>query len=199
MSEHNQPMNEKAPLLQVEQLVQHFHVSRSFTVRAVNGVSFRIYPGETYGLVGESGSGKTTIGRSIIRLYNPTGGRVVFEGKDITGKMDNAVREKLRKDMQMIFQDPMASLNPRKKVEDIIGEGLKIHRIGASRQERQSSLRSSRSLPAAAADCQAQCAERCFTLGQSSPVTGKMNAPSPHSLSLSPGTAATKESAAHTS
>ena len=137
MSEHNQPMNEKAPLLQVEQLVQHFHVSRSFTVRAVNGVSFRIYPGETYGLVGESGSGKTTIGRSIIRLYNPTGGRVVFEGKDITGKMDNAVREKLRKDMQMIFQDPMASLNPRKKVEEIIGEGLAIHQIGGSRKERQ--------------------------------------------------------------
>ncbi|MBR2663293.1 MAG: ATP-binding cassette domain-containing protein [Clostridia bacterium] len=130
-------MNEKAPLLQVEQLVQHFHVSRSFTVRAVNGVSFRIYPGETYGLVGESGSGKTTIGRSIIRLYNPTGGRVVFEGKDITGKMDNAVREKLRKDMQMIFQDPMASLNPRKKVEEIIGEGLAIHQIGGSRKERQ--------------------------------------------------------------
>ena len=125
------------PLLRVENLVQHFPISRSFTVKAVNGVSFEIYPGETYGLVGESGSGKTTIGRSIIRLYNPTGGRMIFQGKDITGKLEGNTREMLRKDMQMIFQDPMASLNPRKKVEDIIGEGLEIHHIGESRQERQ--------------------------------------------------------------
>ncbi len=127
----------REPLLQVRNLVQHFPVSRTYTVRAVNGVSFNIYPGETYGLVGESGSGKTTIGRSVIRLYNPTSGNVIFQGKEIVGRMDGETREMLRRDMQMIFQDPMASLNPRKKVEDIIGEGLKIHHIGAGRQERQ--------------------------------------------------------------
>ena len=124
------------PLLKVENLKQYFPISRSYTVKAVNGVSFNIYPGETYGLVGESGSGKTTIGRSIIRLYNPTGGKVTFNGRDISGKMDNATRDMLRKDMQMIFQDPMASLNPRKKVADIIGEGLDIHKRYASRQDR---------------------------------------------------------------
>ncbi len=124
------------PLLKVENLKQYFPISRSYTVKAVNGVSFNIYPGETYGLVGESGSGKTTIGRSVIRLYNPTGGTVTFNGRDISGKMDNATRDMLRKDMQMIFQDPMASLNPRKKVADIIGEGLDIHKRYASRQDR---------------------------------------------------------------
>ena len=114
-------------LLKVENLKQHFTVSRRFSVKAVNGVSFEIYPGETYGLVGESGSGKTTIGRSVIRLYDPTGGKVTFEGKEISGKMDKETRSTLRRDMQMIFQDPMSSLNPRKKVGDIIGEGLDIH------------------------------------------------------------------------
>ena len=125
------------PLLKVEGLKQHFPVSRSYTVKAVNGVSFEIYPGETYGLVGESGSGKTTIGRSIIRLYNPTEGRITFNGREISGKMDNATRAMLRTDMQMIFQDPMASLNPRKKVGDIIGEGLDIHHRAGSEKERE--------------------------------------------------------------
>ena len=128
------------PLLKVENLRQYFPISRSYTVKAVNGVSFEIYPGETYGLVGESGSGKTTIGRSIIRLYNPTDGKVTFSGRDITGKMDSATRDMLRKDMQMIFQDPMASLNPRKKVADIIGEGLDIHRRYASREDRANQI-----------------------------------------------------------
>ena len=126
-----------APLLEVSNLVQHFPISRSFTVKAVNGVSFNIYPGETYGLVGESGSGKTTIGRSVIRLYKPTSGSVRFQGREIAGKMDGETREVLRKDMQMIFQDPMASLNPRKKVEDIIGEGLMIHGMAKDREERR--------------------------------------------------------------
>ena len=124
------------PLLQVTDLKQYFPISRSYTVKAVNGVSFCIWPGETYGLVGESGSGKTTIGRSIIRLYNPTSGSVRFQGREIGGRLDGPTREMLRADMQMIFQDPMASLNPRKKVEDIIGEGLDIHHRTAGRQER---------------------------------------------------------------
>ena len=125
------------PLLKVEGLKQNFPVSRSYTVKAVNGVYFEIYPGETYGLVGESGSGKTTIGRSIIRLYNPTEGTITFNGREISGRMDNATRAMLRTDMQMIFQDPMASLNPRKKVGDIIGEGLDIHHRAGSEKERE--------------------------------------------------------------
>ncbi len=124
------------PLLKVENLKQHFRISRSFTVKAVNGVSFEIYPGETYGLVGESGSGKTTIGRSVIRLYKPTAGKITFDGMDITGKLEGQTRETLRENMQMIFQDPMASLNPRKKVSDIIGEGLDIHHRAASKADR---------------------------------------------------------------
>ena len=123
-------------LLTVEGLHQHFPISRRFTVKAVNGVSFEIHPGETYGLVGESGSGKTTIGRSIIRLHSPTAGTVTFNGKCISGPLDRETRTMLRKDMQMIFQDPMSSLNPRKKVGDLIGEGLDIHRRCASRAER---------------------------------------------------------------
>ena len=128
------------PLLKVENLVQHFPVSRTYTVKAVNGVSFNIYPGETYGLVGESGSGKTTIGRSIIRLYNPTDGRITFNGKVISGMLDRNTRSMLRSDMQMIFQDPMASLNPRKKVGDIISEGMEIHHRFANRQEREEKI-----------------------------------------------------------
>ena len=125
------------PLLKVENLYQHFKVSRNFTVKAVNGVSFEIYPGETYGLVGESGSGKTTIGRSIIRLYDPTAGEITFNYRKISGELDNKTRRMLRKNMQMIFQDPMSSLNPRKKIGDIIGEGLDIHGLYSSEKERK--------------------------------------------------------------
>ena len=124
------------PILKVDGLKQYFKVSNSFTVKAVDDVSFEIYPGETYGLVGESGSGKSTIGRSVIRLYDPTAGKILFEGKDISGKMSKDAQKLLRNDMQMIFQDPMASLNPRKKVEDIIGEGLDIHHKFANAAER---------------------------------------------------------------
>ena len=124
------------PLLKVEELYQHFKISRNFTVKAVNGVSFEIQPGETFGLVGESGSGKTTIGRSIIRLYQPTSGVVVFNQKKISGTLHEATRRMLRQEMQMIFQDPMSSLNPRKKIGDIVGEGLDIHGLCSGRAER---------------------------------------------------------------
>ena len=128
------------PLLKVTNLSQHFPISRTFTVKAVNGVSFEIHPGETYGLVGESGSGKTTIGRSIIRLHDPTSGSVLFQGKEIAGKLDRETERMLRRDMQMIFQDPMSSLNPRKKVGDIIGEGLDIHHRFATTKERDDAV-----------------------------------------------------------
>lgn len=124
------------PLLSVKNLFQHFKISRSYTVKAVNGVSFEVNAGETYGLVGESGSGKTTIGRSIIRLYNPTGGEIIFNGVKISGTLGDRAKRMLRKNMQMIFQDPMSSLNPRKKVGDIIAEGLDIHKLYSSLKER---------------------------------------------------------------
>ena len=129
------------PLLQVEGLKQYFHVSRTFTVKAVENVDFVIYPGETYGLVGESGSGKSTVARSVIRLYDPTAGTIRFNGMDISGKMKAADQKALRTQMQMIFQDPMASLNPRKKVEDIIAEGLDIHHVCKSGAERSEMVR----------------------------------------------------------
>lgn len=129
------------PLLEVTGLKQYFKVSRGFTVKAVDDVSFNIYPGETYGLVGESGSGKSTIGRSVIRLYNPTAGSIVFNGTDISGRLSADANKMLRTQMQMIFQDPMASLNPRKKVEDIIGEGLDIHHSYKSAAERDDKIK----------------------------------------------------------
>lgn len=128
------------PILKVEHMKQYFKISSSYTVKAVDDVSFDIYPGETYGLVGESGSGKTTIGRGIIRLYDPTGGKITFKGADITGDMDKETTHLLRTKMQMIFQDPMASLNPRKKIGDIIGEGLDIHGLYKNKEERKAHI-----------------------------------------------------------
>lgn len=130
-------MENREPLLDVKDLKQHFKVSRKFTVKAVNGVSFQIYPGETYGLVGESGSGKSTIGRSIIRLYDPTAGKMIFDGSDISGKLSEKDKKHLRTNMQMIFQDPMACLNPRKKVLDIIAQGIDIHKLYKTKEERE--------------------------------------------------------------
>lgn len=130
-----------APILKVEGLKQYFKVSKTFTVKAVDDVSFEIYPGETYGLVGESGSGKSTIGRSIIRLYDPTAGKITFNGMDISGRMSREVNNNLRTQMQMIFQDPMASLNPRKKIGDIIGEGLDIHHTYKTSAEREQRIK----------------------------------------------------------
>lgn len=130
-------MQGKQPLLEVKNLKQHFKLNRKFTVKAVNGISFEIYPGETYGLVGESGSGKSTIGRSIIRLYDPTAGEIKFDGIDISGKLTKEQDKHLRTNMQMIFQDPMACLNPRRKVLDIVAQGLDIHRLYNSKEERE--------------------------------------------------------------
>ena len=129
------------PILTVDGLKQYFKVSSSFTVHAVEDISFKIYPGETYGLVGESGSGKSTIGRSVIRLYDPTAGTIKFNGMDIGGKMNKETNKALRTQMQMIFQDPMASLNPRKKVREILGEGLDIHHMYKSKEEREEKIK----------------------------------------------------------
>lgn len=131
----------KEPLLKVEGLKQYFRVSSKYTVKAVEGVSFEIYPGETYGLVGESGSGKSTIGRSIIRLYDPTAGKMIFDGTDISGKLSRSDNNKLRTQMQMIFQDPMASLNPRRKIGDIVGEGIDIHKMYQNSAEREEKIK----------------------------------------------------------
>lgn len=133
-------MQSSEPILKVQGLKQHFVMSSRFTVRAVDGVDFVIYPGETYGLVGESGSGKSTIGRSLIRLYKPTAGHIEFNGMDISGKMNRSVTERLRTEMQMIFQDPMACLNPRKKVGEIIAQGLDIHHLYKTRDEREAKV-----------------------------------------------------------
>ena len=130
-------MDEKKPLLEVNDLKQYFPVSRKYVVKAVDGVSFSINPGEIYGLVGESGSGKSTIGRAVIRLYQPTAGKIYFEGMDISGHMGRKTRECLRSHMQMIFQDPMACLNPRKKVMDIIAQGLDVQHRCLTKKERE--------------------------------------------------------------
>ena len=124
------------PLLKVENLTQHFKINKNYTVNAVNGLNFEIYPGETFGLVGESGSGKSTTGRSIIRLYEPTAGTIMFDGMDMSGKLSHEKEKHLRTNMQMIFQDPMASLNPRKKVLDLIAQGLDVHKLYESKAER---------------------------------------------------------------
>lgn len=130
-------VNNTKPLLEVRNLKQHFRVSRHFSVKAVDGVSFQIRRGETYGLVGESGSGKSTIGRSIIRLYEPTAGEIYYKGEDISGNMSRSTEQMLRTSMQMIFQDPMASLNPRMTVLDIVAKGLDVHKLYSSKEERE--------------------------------------------------------------
>lgn len=124
-------------LLEVKNLSQHFKLDRKTKVKAVDDISFHIYEGETFGLVGESGSGKSTTGRSIIRLYDPTAGEIVFDGKNISEKkLKKSDRVHVNKNMQMIFQDPMACLNPRMTVGDIIAEGLDIHGICKNKEER---------------------------------------------------------------
>lgn len=128
-------MPERKKLLQVKHLKQYFTSGKS-TVKAVDDVTFDIYEGETFGLVGESGSGKTTTGRSIIRLYDPTDGKIIFDGKDVSKLKTRSEKLEFNREMQMIFQDPYASLNPRMTVEDIIAEGIDIHGLAKSKKER---------------------------------------------------------------
>ncbi len=123
-------------LVSVRELYKHFPVEGSADVwRAVDGVSFEIKAGETLGLVGESGCGKSTAGRCLLRLIEPTRGKVEFEGRDVTAMGKREVRE-LRRQMQIVFQDPNASLNPRMKIGDIIAEPLVIHKIGNKAEQR---------------------------------------------------------------
>lgn len=130
-------------LLEVNDLKMHFPITRGIifqrqvgAIKAVDGIDFTLYRGETLGLVGESGCGKSTTGRAILQLHRPTDGAVLFEGKDLTKTKGEELR-KMRRRMQMIFQDPYASLNPRMTVGSIIGEPLEVHNIGSSRKDRQ--------------------------------------------------------------
>ena len=124
-------------LVEVKDLKQYFPIragiGKTIPLKAVDGISFTIGRGETLGLVGESGCGKTTAGRSILRLYEPTGGEVLFEGEPVTDRNITAMRKK----MQMVFQDPYSSLDPRMTVEDIIGEPLDVHKLCKNRKERR--------------------------------------------------------------
>ncbi len=127
----------KKKILEVKNLKQYFPIDKKNVVKAVDDISFHIYEGETFGLVGESGSGKSTTGRAIIRLYDPTAGEIVFDGKNISAKkLDKDTKAFVNKNMQMIFQDPMACLNPRMTVMDIIAEGLDIHGLCKNKEER---------------------------------------------------------------
>ncbi|MEI0843993.1 ATP-binding cassette domain-containing protein [Brachyspira pilosicoli] len=128
-----------APLIEIEDLKQHFKIKGGLfgrniqTVKAVDGVSFTINKGETFGLVGESGSGKTTLGRTLLHLYKPTSGKIFFDGEEVN---ENNYRQYAKR-MQIIFQDPYASLNPRMTVEDIIGEALDVHKLYSTKNERR--------------------------------------------------------------
>ena len=111
-------------ILEIKDLCMEFQDGKQ-TVKAVNHVSFDVYKGENFGLVGESGCGKTTLGRTLIRLYDPTSGEILFNGKNISGKLNRADRDYVTRNLAMIFQDPISSLNPRMTVQEIIEEGLK--------------------------------------------------------------------------
>ncbi len=133
-------MSDSKYLVEVKDLKQHFKIPTGFfghiDLKAVDGVSFNIKPGETLGLVGESGCGKTTVGRTLLRLYKPTSGEVRFNGELVTEQNITP----LRKEMQMVFQDPYSSLDPRMTVEDIIGEPLDVHKLYANKNERRDKI-----------------------------------------------------------
>lgn len=129
-------MNKQEPLLRVTDLARHFNIGKKQILKAVDGVSFDIHKNETFGLVGESGCGKSTLGRTMIGLYGATKGTVEFDGVDIHKHQNAAQAAELSRRMQMIFQDPYTSLNPRMKVIDIIAEGIDAHHLAKSREER---------------------------------------------------------------
>jgi oligopeptide transport system ATP-binding protein len=126
--------NEK--LLEIRNLKQYFNEGKPNMVKAIDGLNFDIYRGETLGLVGESGCGKSTTGRTIIRLYDATDGEVLFEGENVHGKKSKKELLKFNRKMQMIFQDPSASLNPRMTVADVIAEGIDIHGLAKTKKDR---------------------------------------------------------------
>lgn len=130
----------KKKLIEVNHLKQYFNVGKKNEVKAVDDVSFHIFEGETFGLVGESGSGKSTTGRSIIRLYQPTDGEIIFDGKNVAEIKNKTELKQFRKEVQMIFQDPYASLNPRMKIHDIIAEGIDVNGLAANDQERDQKI-----------------------------------------------------------
>ncbi|MGY3761555.1 ABC transporter ATP-binding protein [Granulicatella adiacens] len=127
--------NNKKKLVEVKHLKQYFGTKKN-VVKAIDDISFDIVEGETFGLVGESGSGKSTTGRALLRLYQPTDGEILFEGKDIATLTKGKELLEFRKEAQMIFQDPYASLDSRMKVRDIIAEGIDIHHLASTKEER---------------------------------------------------------------
>lgn len=131
----NTDVNHSNPLLEVRSLKKYFKVGRRQFLKAVDGITFHIYQGETFGLVGESGCGKSTTGRAIARLYSLTGGEILYDGMDIS-KFKGKAATRYAFDVQMVFQDPYASLDPRMTVESIVAEGMKIHRMYNSEQTR---------------------------------------------------------------
>ncbi|MFE7064099.1 ABC transporter ATP-binding protein [Sutcliffiella sp. NPDC057660] len=130
-------MSTQEVLIEVKELEKHFKVGKGRVLRAIDGLTFSIYKGETLGLVGESGCGKSTVGRTMVQLYSPTKGQILFENENLHTKMSKSNVKKYRKKMQMIFQDPYSSLNPRLTVEEIIAEGLLIHQPDITKEQRR--------------------------------------------------------------
>lgn len=128
--------NNRERLLKIENLKKHFKIDRNTVLKAVDGISFDIYKGETFGLVGESGCGKSTAGRTILRLHEATEGDVYFAGENVHTKKSAKQLKNFNRSMQMIFQDPYASLNPRMTVKDIIAEGIDIHGLAKNKKDR---------------------------------------------------------------
>lgn len=124
----------QAPLIETRALKKYFPVGDHSQLHAVDGINLKIYPGETLGVVGESGCGKSTLGRTILRLQEPTDGQILYDGKDIT-KYNRRQMKQMRQNMQLIFQDPYASLDPRKSVVEIIAEYMIINRTYPSKKE----------------------------------------------------------------